>query len=261
MTPVSIATYLGIQQAASTGKVTLPPNVVRQLTRTLVIMRITARSTEALAYFIQAVLNAAIGFQALQLTDPGQMLQEAVTTVRRAWVIHSHRPTSLPATVREASAPYYGDDTDHLVHNAYTAHKAAHLHCLMHNHEPEMREVITLTSGEAQRHRNTCPQYILQQRGIPPTVGTRAWNHLQHLLPHHRHVIQTNHRSPATGPVAILYTDAGLRTKGGHHHSRPGGHLPALGQSNTEPNAGPPASGHPPRSLPTTAGSTQQIGP
>ena len=62
MNPVNTATYLGVQQAATAGGVTLPPNLIRQLTRTLVIARIKALSTQALAYFPQAVLNAAIGF-------------------------------------------------------------------------------------------------------------------------------------------------------------------------------------------------------
>ena len=209
MDPVDTATYLGVQQAATAGGVTLPPNLLRQLTRTLVIARITALSTQVLAYFLQAVLNAAIGFQALHLTHPQHMLQAATTTVRRAWTIHGHRPSSLPATVRAASPPYYGDNADHLVHNAYTAHTAAHLHRLMHNHEPEVREVFTLTLQEAQYHRNTCPQYILHQRGLPTKVGTRIWNHLQLLLPHHNHVIHTNHRCRETGPLAVLHTDVG----------------------------------------------------
>ena len=79
----------------------------------------------------------------------------------------------------------------------------------MHNHEPEVREVFTLTLREAQYHRNTCPQYILHQRGIPTKVGTRKWNHLQLLLPHHNHVIQTNHRCRETGPLAVLHSDVG----------------------------------------------------
>ena len=80
MNPVSTATYLGVHQAATASGVTLPENLIRQLTRTLVIGRIVALSTQALAYFLQAVLNADMGFQALHLTQPGQMLQEA--TVR-----------------------------------------------------------------------------------------------------------------------------------------------------------------------------------
>ena len=63
MNPVSTATYLGVQQGATTNEVTLPPSLIQQLTRTLVIARIVALSTQAVAYFFQAVLNAAIGFQ------------------------------------------------------------------------------------------------------------------------------------------------------------------------------------------------------
>ena len=209
MNPVSTTTYLGVQQAATGNEVTLPPNLLRQLTRTLVIARIIAFSSHGLAYFLQALLNAAIGFQALHLTHPEQMLQEAAATVQGAWAIHGHRPTSLPAVVRAASPPYYGNNTDHLVRNAYTAHTATHLDRLMHNHEPEVREVFTLTLREAQYHRNICPQYILHQQGLPTMVGTRIWNHLQVLLAHHQHVIQTNHLCRGTGPLAILHTDVG----------------------------------------------------
>ena len=188
---------------------TLPPHLIRQLTRTLVIARIAALSTQALAYLIQAVLNAAVGLQALHLTHPQHMLQAAATTVRRAWTIHGHRPTSLPAALRAASPPDYRDNTDHLINNAYTAHTAAHLHRLMHNHEREVQEVFTLTLREVQYHRNTCPQYILHQRGVPTKVGARVWKHLQILLPHHQQVIQTNHRCRETGPLAVLHTNVG----------------------------------------------------
>ena len=59
MNPVNTANYLGVQQAATANGVTLPWNLIRQLTRTLVIARILALSTQALAYFLQAVLHAA----------------------------------------------------------------------------------------------------------------------------------------------------------------------------------------------------------
>ena len=209
MNQVGTATYLGVQQAATKNEVSLPPNLLRQLRQTLVIACIVALSIQALAYFLQAVLNAAIGFGVLHLTHPQLMLQEAAATVQRAWAIHGHRPTSLPAVVRAASPPYYGDNTDHLVSNAYTAHTATHLHRLMQNHEPEVREVFTLTLREAEYHCNTCSQYILHQWVLPPIVGTRIWNHLQLLLPHHQHVIETNHPCRETGPVAILHTDVG----------------------------------------------------
>ena len=99
----STATYMRVQQASDASGVTLPPNLIRQLTRTLVTARIVATSTQALAYFLPAVLNAAIGFGALHLTQPQQMLQAATTTVRQALTI---RPTSLPAAVHAAPPPY-----------------------------------------------------------------------------------------------------------------------------------------------------------
>ena len=64
-----------------------------------------------------------------------------------------------------------------------------------------------LTLQEAQYHLNTCPQYIPSERGLPTKVGTRIWNHLQLLLPHHEHGIQTNHPCRETGPMAVLHTD------------------------------------------------------
>ena len=70
MNPVSTATYLGVQQAATASGVTPPPNLIRQLTQTLVIARMLALSTQAVAHFLQALLNAAIEFQALHLTNP-----------------------------------------------------------------------------------------------------------------------------------------------------------------------------------------------
>ena len=120
-------------------------NLERQRRSTLVIARIAALSAKGLVYFLQAVLNAAISFQVLHMTPPKYMLQWAVTTVRRAWATNGRPPASLPAEVRAASASYYGDRTDHLVHSAYIAHTTPHLHRLMHNGEPEVQEVFTLT--------------------------------------------------------------------------------------------------------------------
>ena len=69
-----------------------------------------------------------------------------------------------------------------------------------------------LTLREAQNKHNTCPQYMIHQRSLQNTVGTRIWHHLQLLLPHHQHVLQTSHRCKEAGPIVILHTDVG----GGH---------------------------------------------
>ena len=254
MTPTSTATYLGKQHGASTDNIALPPNLVRHPTCTLVIARIAALSIQALAYFLQAVVNAALWNQALHLTNPKQMLLD----VRHAWAIHGHRLAFLPAAVHEASAPYYGGYTDHLGPNAQTAHTAAHLHCLMHNHEQEVQEVFTRTLREAQQHRNTSPQHILQQRGLSTTVGTQVSNQVQLLPPHRRHVIQTNHK---TINLDMFHPTHGCRWRinGGHDHSEPSGQPAAPSNSNTQPDSCPPASGHTPHPLPTTPGMAKQV--
>ena len=262
MNPVSKATYLAVQQAATTNEVTLPPNLLRHLTQTLVIARIVALSTQALAYFLQAVLNAAIRFQALHLKHPQETLQEVAATVQRAWAIHGHRPTSLPAVVRAASPPYYGHKTDHLVRNAYTAHTATHLHRLVHNHALEVREVFTLTVREAQYQRNTCPQYILHQGGRPTTVGTRIWNQVQLLLPHHEECIATKKPSVQGDRSCGDPTHrCGWRTDQEHQHSGHGGHHPTPGTSHSESDAGPPTSRNTPCPLPAAPGVAEQISP
>ena len=84
----------------------------------------------------------------------------------------------------------------------------------MHNQEPKVREVFTLTPREAQYHRNICPQYILHQWGLPTKVVISVWNHLQLLLIQHQHVIKTNNRCTETGPLAVLQTDVGGGTGG-----------------------------------------------
>ena len=57
---VSTATYLGVQQATKPENVTLPPKLVQQLAKAVVIACITSLSTQALAYFLQAVLRELI---------------------------------------------------------------------------------------------------------------------------------------------------------------------------------------------------------
>ena len=261
MNPVSTATYVGVQQAATTKEVILPPSLLRQLTRTLVIAPILALSTQALDYFLQAVLNTAIGFQALHVTHPQQKLQRAAATVRRAWAIHGHRPTLLPAAVPAASRPYYGDNTDHLLRNAYTVHTATDLHRLMHNHEPEVRDVFTLTLRQAQYHCNTCPQYILYQRGLPTKVGTRIWKPPTPLATPPPTCHPNKPSVQGDRSCGNPTHRCGWRTDEEHHHFGPGGHHPTPSTSSTEPDAGPPTSRHTPCPLPAAPRAAQQVSP
>ena len=84
----------------------------------------------------------------------------------------------------------------------------------MYNHEPELREVFTLTLREAQYHCNTCPQYILHQRDLRTKVGTRIWNHLHLRLPHHQHVIPNKPSVQGDWPCGGPTHRCGWRTTG-----------------------------------------------
>ena len=96
---------------------------------------------------------------------------------------------------------------------AYTRHTALLLHRMTHNHSPEVREVTAIRLQAAQRARNTCPRWVLHQRGMPTNMNTRLWNHLQLLLPSPHDAILTNHTCPEEGPLAVLCGDL-------HHHPK-----------------------------------------
>ena len=61
---------------------------------------------------------------------------------------------------------------------AYTRHTALPLHCMTHNHSPEVQEVATIRLQAAQQARNTCPRWILNQTGMPTSINASLWNHL-----------------------------------------------------------------------------------
>ena len=109
--------------------------------------------------------------------------------------------------------PNYRDAIGDKVKAAYTRHTALLLHCMTHNHSPEVREVARPRLQAAQRARNTCPRWILHQTGMPTNMNTRLWNHLQLLLPSPHRAILTNHTCPEDGPLAVLCGDL-------HHHPK-----------------------------------------
>ena len=204
MNPVNTAIYLGVEQAAISGGVTLPTKPD------------TAADTDTGHSTHHGTLHP----------GPGIL---STCRAQRSYRIPGLAPNTLPA--HAASRRYHSaTSVDHPPPPAHIAtcsstrgittvlrrqnrsprqQRVHSSHYGPHNHEPEVREVFTLTLRGAQYHRNTCPKYILHQRGLPTKVGTRLWNHLQLLLPHQQHVIQTNHRCREAGPLAVLHTDVG----------------------------------------------------
>ena len=205
-------------QASNPEDTTLPP----KLRSHLPLLPRYASSTnkalslshQSLAYYLTAVLNASIGFQALHLTHPTTVLQPATRAITKAWAAHGGWHTSIPTRAIRAAAPHYGDAIGEEVKAAYTTDTALLLHRMTHNHSPEICEVATIRLQAAQRARNTCPRWILHQTGMPPIMKTRLWNHLRLLLPSPHHAILTNHTCPEEGPLAVLYGDLDHHPKG-----------------------------------------------
>ena len=115
-------------------------------------------STQGLAYFMEAVLNAAIGNQALHLPHPQDALRHARQQVTNAWAQHGGWPTSFPREALMAHWRYYGDNTGALVDMAYAKHAAQVLPRVRHNDQHEVREAAAICINKAQMARNTCPR-------------------------------------------------------------------------------------------------------
>ena len=88
--------HLGVTQATRHHHITLPSKLEERLARLPQIARGDLLSTQGLAYFMEAVLNAAIGYQALHLPRPQDALRHARQQVTRAWAQHGGWPTSFP---------------------------------------------------------------------------------------------------------------------------------------------------------------------
>ena len=77
---------------------------------------------------------------------------------------------------------------------------------------PHLR-VPTIRLQAAQRARNTCLRWALNQTGMATNINTPIWKHLQLLLPSAHHTMLTNHTSREEGPLAVLGGDV-------HHHGK-----------------------------------------
>ena len=212
--------HLGVTQATRHHHITLPSKLEGRLARLPQIARGDLLSTQGLAYLMEAVLNAAIGYQALHLPHPEDTLRHARQQVTKAWAQHGGWPTSFPEEAMMAHWRYYRDNTGALVDKAYAKHAAHLLHRVTRNHQPQVCEAAAIRIKEAQMARNTCPRWILAQHGVSTSVGTGIWAQLQLLLPHHTHAILTNHHCDQQGSLLATHTDIHQQpaTRGGHHH-------------------------------------------
>ena len=199
--------HLGVTQATRHHHITLPSKPEGRLARLPQLARGDLLSTQSLAYFMEAVLNAAIGYQALHLRYPQDALHHARQQVTKAWAQHGGWSASFPKEAMMAHWRYYGDNTGALVDVAYAEHTAHLLHRVPHNHQPEVLEAAAIRIKQAQMACNTCPLWILAQQGVPTSVRTGIWAQLQLFLPHHTHAILTNHPCDQQGPLVATHTD------------------------------------------------------
>ena len=156
---------------------------------------------------MEAVLNAAIRYQALHLSEPQGALRHARQQVTKAYEKHRGWPTSFFKEAMKAHWHYYGDDTDALVDTAYAKHAAHLLHRMTHNHQPEVRKAAAIRIKEAQTARNAWRRWILAQQSVPTSVNTGIRTQLQLLLLQHTHAILTNHHCHQQGPLVTRNTD------------------------------------------------------
>ena len=199
--------HLGVTHATRHHHITLASKLAGRLARLRHLARGDLLSTQGLAYFMEAVLNAAIGYQALHLPHPQDALRHARRQATKACAQHGSWPSSFPKEAMMAHWRYYGDNTGALVDMAYAKHTAHLLHRVTHNHQPEVRKAAAIRIKEAQRARNTCPRWILAQHGVPTSVGTGVWAQLQLPLLHHTHAILMNHHCNQQGPLVATHTN------------------------------------------------------
>ena len=199
--------HLGVTQATRHHHITLPSKLEGCLAQLPQLARGDLLSTQGLAYSMEAVLNAAIGYQAHHLPHAQDALHHARQQVTKAWAQHRGWPTSFPQEAMMAHWRYYGDNTGALVDMAYAKHAAHLLHRVTHNHQPDVREAAAVRKKEAQMARNTCPRWILAQHVVRNSVGSGIWAELQLILPHHMHAIPTNHHCHQQGPLVATHTE------------------------------------------------------
>ena len=149
--------HLGVTQARRHHHNALPSKLEGRLAQLPQFARGDLLSTQGLAYFMEAVLNATTGYQALHLQHPQDALRHARQQLTKAWAQHGGWPTCFPKEAMMAHWRHYRDNTGALVDMAYAKHAAHLLHRVTDNHQPEVREEAAIGIKEAQMARNTAP--------------------------------------------------------------------------------------------------------
>ena len=88
--------HLGVTQAMRHHHITLPSKLEGHLARLPQLVSRDLLSTQGLAYIMEAVLHAAIGYQALHLPHPQDALHHARKQMTKAWANTQAGPRLSP---------------------------------------------------------------------------------------------------------------------------------------------------------------------
>ena len=102
------AVVLGHSQAMEARGVRLPDKLIRGLRAMLVVLRHHPPSVQTTLYYLQAVLNAAIGYQGMHLPYWREQLEVVEGEVRRLIRGYEGIPMEVPWSVLRSLTAYYG---------------------------------------------------------------------------------------------------------------------------------------------------------
>ena len=129
----------------------------------LVVLRHQPPSVQTTPYYLQAVLNVAVGYQGMHLPYWREQLEEAEGEVRRLIRGYEGIPTEVPWCVLRSPTAYYGEGIP-MAGEAYRPHTAGTLSTMCHNQEEVVRRVCYHSVAEVQKEENMCPRYVWHRR-------------------------------------------------------------------------------------------------
>ena len=167
----------------------------------MVVLRNHYPSVQTTLVYLGAVLNAAIGYQGINLPCWRGQLQEVESEVQGLIRGYEGGPTHPTA--------YYGEGMP-TAWEAYRAHSARALSKICHNQEVVVYPVCYHALAEVQREQNMCPRFVWHRRWrLTAGKGERMWRVLQVGFPEEEHMSATNSKCGRRGPILVLDTDFG----------------------------------------------------
>ena len=144
------AVVLGHVQAMGAEGIRLLDKLLRRLWVMMVYLHNHPPSVQTTLYYLQAIVNAAIGYQGMHLPYWRGQLQELESEVRRLFGGYEGIPTEVPRCVLRLLRAYYGEGML-TAGRAYRAHMAIALNRMCHNQEEVVRRVCYHVVAEVHR--------------------------------------------------------------------------------------------------------------